>query len=435
MKEPRLYRNPDRYRRAVRELARVLEKTTPSGVSVGLADYADEGLSPLRSSDLLTAAEHPERNIYYPYFSARLRLLFGETKPSVAGISLNYLSQALCAFSMAGFIRREFPGLRVIMGGGLVTSWTKMPGRMRPFTGLVDHFVTGPGEFQLLSLLGIDAGSESMPCPEYATLPLDQYLSPGVVVPYSASTGCYWNRCGFCPEKAEENPYVPIPVPQTMADLAGLADRMRPSLIHILDNAVSPAHLNALSGESTGVPWYGFARVNSQLADPGFCRQLKEAGCVMLKLGIESGDQEVLDRLEKGIDLETASAVLKNLKEAGIAAYVYLLFGTPAETITAARKTLEFTVRHSSCIDFLNLAIFNMPVCSKSADTPNRRGFYEADLSLYTDFVHPQGWDRKKVRLFLDREFRRHPAVAAILKKEPPAFTSNHAPFFIMNRS
>jgi len=39
-------------------------------------------------------------------------------------------------------------------------------------------------------------------------------------------------------------------------------------------------------------------------------------------------------------------------------------------------------------------------------------------------------WDRKKVRLFLDREFRRNPAIASILKNEVPVFTSNHAPFF-----
>ncbi len=49
----------------------------------------------------------------------------------------------------------------------------------------------------------------------------------------------------------------------------------------------------------------------------------------MLKLGIESGDQDVLDQLNKGIDLSTVSAVLKSLKKAGIAAYCYFLFGTP----------------------------------------------------------------------------------------------------------
>jgi len=38
------------------------------------------------------------------------------------------------------------------------------------------------------------------------------------------------------------------------------------------------------------------------------------------------------------------------------------------------------------------------------------------------------------VRRFLDHEFRREPAVAAILRNDPPLFTSNHAPFFTGNR-
>ncbi len=45
----------------------------------------------------------------------------------------------------------------------------------------------------------------------------------------------------------------------------------------------------------------------------------------MLKLGIESGDQGVLDAMQKGISVEMASVVLKNLKRAGIGAYVYLI--------------------------------------------------------------------------------------------------------------
>jgi hypothetical protein len=34
------------------------------------------------------------------------------------------------------------------------------------------------------------------------------------------------------------------------------------------------------------------------------------------------------------------------------------------------------------------------------------------------------------MRKFLDNEFKKHPAVSAILKNAPPVFTSNHAAFF-----
>ena len=62
----------------------------------------------------------------------------------------------------------------------------------------------------------------------------------------------------------------------------------------------------------------------------------------MLKLGIESGDQDVLNQLNKGIDLPTTSAVLKTLKKTGIATYCYFLFGTPPETQESATKTAGF---------------------------------------------------------------------------------------------
>jgi radical SAM superfamily enzyme YgiQ (UPF0313 family) len=204
----------------------------------------------------------------------------------------------------------------------------------------------------------------------------------------------------------------------------------RPVLLHLLDNSISPALMAALAADPPGVPWYGFARIGQDLTDLDHCEALKRSGCVMLKLGLESGDQGVLDRLQKGIDLNMASQVLKTLKKAGIATYVYLLFGTPEERSTEARKTLEFTVRHADAIGFLNLAVFNMPVCSREVKGYDTEKFYDGDLSLYTGFTHPHGWNRSVVRQFLDKEFKKHPAVAAILKNDPPVFTSNHAAFF-----
>jgi hypothetical protein len=432
MRSPALYHSIDRYKRAVRDIDRVISRCSPSGAFIGLAKYKQTGLSPVKSKDLLHVAENPEGNPFYPYFRPRLEQLLQEKQPSVVGISLNYLSQALCAFSIIGFLKRTFSGIRIILGGGLITSWVKNPRWKDAFSGLVDHCVAGPGEYQLLSLLGMDAKGGTTWRPDYHSLPLDRYLSPGFILPYSASSGCYWKKCVFCPENAEDNPYAAIPPKQVISELKHISEETNPVLIHLLDNAISPALLHSLASHKTGTPWYGFARITPDLADPDFCMALKRSGCVMLKLGIESGDQKVLDALQKGIGIETVSAVLRTLKKTGIASYVYLMFGTPVETGERAEKTLEFTVRHSDSISFLNLAIFNMPVCADSVRVFRTREFYEGDLSLYTDFIHPAGWDRKHVRQFLDHKFKRHPAVSPILKKDPPVFTSNHAPFFVM---
>jgi hypothetical protein len=427
LRDAATYRAPDRYRRAVSDLNRILAVSSRGrGAVVGLSDYRHASLSPVRSADLIAAAENPQDNPFHPWFARRLPDLLDGV--GTVGFSLNFLSQALCAFAMIGYVRKQHPAARIVLGGSLVTSWMRRTGRRNPFGGLVDAVIAGPGEEPLAALLGGGKAPDLHVPPDYSSLPLREYLAPGLILPYSAADGCWWNGCTFCPERAEGNGYRPIPTPQVLADLRLLAGATRPVLIHLLDNAISPALLRALAEHPPGVPWYGFARIDERLADPDFCRALKRSGCAMLKLGLESGDQGVLDRMGKGVDLETASRVLSCLKQAGIRVYCYLLFGTPAETLLEARRTLDFVVRHREAIGFLNLAVFTMPLGADEAGECGAAPFSEGDLSLATDFRHHRGWDRRQVRLFLEGEFKRHPAVAAILRNDPPQFTSSHAP-------
>jgi hypothetical protein len=423
------YKSPSRYQRAVMDINHLLKVAGKSlGVDLSLADYHDLCLSPIKSTDLISAAEKPRANPFYPYFQHRLINAL-EENPDFVGFSLNYLSQALCTFAMIGFVKQLQPRQKIILGGSLVTSWIRLGTDRNIFHGLVDEMIAGAGEQKLLELLGVEDDSTTHP-PDYNCFPLDQYLSPGLILPYSSARGCYWHKCAFCPEKAEGNAYLPLEISQVTQDLQILTRQMNPTLIHILDSSISPSLLNALAQTPPGVPWYGFTRITQHLTDEDFCFSLKRSGCAMLKLGIESGDQEVLDQLNKGIDLPTASAVLKTLKKAGIATYCYFLFGTPPENQESAAKTMDFVCQHHDCIDFLNLAIFNLPSQSVEAQSLATHDFYEGDLSLYKNFQHPFGWQRPAVRNFLEKTFKKHPAIAPILRRTPEFFTSNHAPFF-----
>ncbi|MFO7749670.1 MAG: radical SAM protein [Desulfobacteraceae bacterium] len=440
LKEESLYRNNGRYRQRVMDVNRVITTSLPERFRVTLADYSDGRLSPVESGDLLRSGEKFSENPFFGYFERCLAGRIENAGSQWVGISLCFLSQALTAFALAGWVKSRFPEKKIVMGGGLVTSWMSSPQWHNPFESLINTMVKGEGE-EIIGELAAESGTVPQEMaggiidtttylPDFEFCPWDLYLAPGRVLPYRTAIGCYWGKCRFCPEKAEQGRYRTGKNREIMAQLEEVTARCSADYVHFLDNALSPAFLrNLASRNSASFLWYGFVRFSKELADPGFCRKLYRSGCRMLKLGLESGDQGVLDKMKKGTDLDTASRVLACLTAAGIKTYVYLLFGTSFENEASAQKTLNYVEQHSDKISFLNTAIFNLPRFSCDAEHLETRAFYSGDLSLYSGFNHPEQWDRRRVRQFLDKQFKKNPSIASVLRNDPPFFSSSHALF------
>ena len=102
----------------------------------------------------------------------------------------------------------------------------------------------------------------------------------------------------------------------------------------------------------------------------------------------------------------------------------------PTDGSEHSQKTLDYVKCHKDDIDYLNLAVFNLPKFSEDSDGLETREFYHGDLSLYLNFVHPMGWNRKKVKHFLNKEFKKELAIGSEFRKNPAYFSSNHAMFF-----
>ena len=434
LRSPAGYENQDRYRRAVFDLQRALKAASArAGVEVGLADYRDPNRSPVSRRDLRDAAAAYETNVFFPVFRDRIHAALSASGAQRVGISVNYLSQALCAFAIAGFLRASRPDLDIVLGGSLITSWIAQ-GRIvdtERFGGLVGAILPGRGEEAIGALLKTTGIRTSLhAAPDFSDFG-DGYFAPRAIIPYNFAGGCAWRRCSFCPESTEARRYVPTPLEYAFRDLATLVDRHQPGLLHFTDNEITPRYLQALAAHPPGAPWYGFARFCAALTDEAMCRKLAASGCVMLQLGLESGDQHVLDRLGKGTRLDAIERALDALAAAGIAVFLYLLFGTPAEDRDSACRTRDFVAAHAEQIGFLNVAVFNLPIASIEARRLQTTTFYPGDLSLYCEFRHPRGWNRDAVRSFLATEFDTEPAIQPILARTPPVFTSNHAPFFV----
>ena len=78
------FKNTDRYRCAVTEINRILAVGSGStSTRVTLSNYSQTTLSPVKSADLLYAAQHPEINVFYPYFKRRFSSLLEKHVPGI----------------------------------------------------------------------------------------------------------------------------------------------------------------------------------------------------------------------------------------------------------------------------------------------------------------------------------------------------------------
>jgi hypothetical protein len=451
LRSPAAIRSFPRYATAVHHLNAALSacRGAEGTERLTLGDYGHGSLSPFSPADLERLGRGEGTTLFHGYFSDRVLPQVAAVQPKMVGLSVNYLHQVLPAFELAGLIRRSFPGIAIIGGGGMFGSWRETLRRLNLRFSVYDRVVFGPGEGPLAALAAGTAGEEYFLegvapfgfSPDFGFAPLARYLTPLPVLPVNASRGCYWRRCLFCPDDASPaQPFSASPSGAFPDLLLDLSQRYGARHFHLTDNAIPPATMAALAarGEDLhGLAWHGFVRFERALLDRKLVSGLARSGCRMLQLGLESGSQPVLDRLQKGTQLEVAGAILENLRQAGIGTYVYVMLGTPGETRDDAEQTLAFLEEHAEAIGFLNLSLMNLPRDSAMVDDARAFGIDslahpdEAEpLGLYRSFSAEGGWDRGAARRFLQGRLAGSPAIRRILARTPPLFTSNHAFFF-----
>jgi len=440
-----------RYTTAVRYLNQLLGCWgSPKGEErLTLGDYRHDGLSPFDPADLERLAKGQVSTLFADYFTAELVPRIRGLAPRTIAISINYLHQALPAFELAGLLRRALPQVKLVGGGGLISSWREPVQRLGLRLPPFDHLVFGPGEGPLAQLA---RAKEPQPylladpaqinfSPDFSFARLGEYFSPQLVLPLGSSRGCYWQNCLFCPEAAAPvHPFATLDPNQLPQLMRKLATTYGCSTFQLTDNAIPVPSLKVLAADPetlAGLGWFGFVRFEAALEDADFVAQLARSGCRMLQLGLESGSQKVLDRLGKGITLARVTRVLANLAAAGIASFVYIMLGTPDETQADAELTLAFLQQHATEIGFLNLAIMNLPSASGLLDQPQDYGIISSEprsahqpLGLYRTFSSASGWNRAAARRFLTQRILATAEIRQIVQRTPPLFTSNHAVFF-----
>jgi len=108
--------------------------------------------------------------------------------------------------------------------------------------------------------------------------------------------------------------------------------------------------------------------------------KMKSAGCVSVWFGIESGTQQVLDEMKKGISTEQTMRTIGWVIELGLKPVPNVLLGYPGETEETAWKTIKFAEKVSP----YNIAMYN--IATPYPGTPMYNQVIEKGWLKVTDF-------------------------------------------------
>lgn len=111
--------------------------------------------------------------------------------------------------------------------------------------------------------------------------------------------------------------------------------------------------------------WSLINGVRVNLVDKEFFELAKEAGCWQSGFGIESGDQRVLNMVNKKINLSQIRKAIMTAETAGIDTFGFFIFGLSGETIKSMQKTIAFakslpltTAKFGMCIPYPGTVYF-----------------------------------------------------------------------------
>lgn len=90
------------------------------------------------------------------------------------------------------------------------------------------------------------------------------------------------------------------------------------------------------------IHWACRARVDQ--VDDELLRNMQKAGCRRILYGIESGVDNNLRKMKKGIIIDQAKKAVNMTKKSGIMAIGFFMLGIPGETVETIRKTIEYSL-------------------------------------------------------------------------------------------
>lgn len=177
------------------------------------------------------------------------------------------------------------------------------------------------------------------------------YKTPSEMHPFldlMSGRGCAWGRCNFCLWVQSFVPgsvYNVRSISHFMQEFAYIREKMpfvKSVMIQddMLTNARAAAIAQALLDGGYKIPWSCYAKPNSKLTAETLAL-MKKSGCRNLHVGFESGDDKVLEAIDKGATAEQALEFARLVHAAGLHIHGDFAIGHLGETNASAEKTIQ----------------------------------------------------------------------------------------------
>ena len=226
----------------------------------------------------------------------------------------------------------------------------------------VAWFDTG-GEFHLSSR-EIENNDLDLNAVEWHRLPRDLYTP---IAYLRTARSCPFS-CAFCNYPTLAGPHVLSGIERLGEGLEFLHEAGTRYLIFVDDTFNVPLPrfkmlLRMMIDRKWNFQWISFFRCSN--ADEEAFDLMQASGCIGVFLGIESGDQTILNNMAKFANVERYHWGIRQLHQRGIITFASLICGFPGETCQTFQNTLSFI--EESGPDFFNVQLYYHDVRSPIA--------------------------------------------------------------------
>lgn len=215
------------------------------------------------------------------------------------------------------------------------------------------------GEF-FVGSIKTEPGEFSLPIPQYDLFPYKKYRIPhGIRIPFAGLItvyGCPY-KCSYCIGGDIGFKYRNIEnIMEELRYLKGIG--IKELWIKDLTFAAKRDHsvkfCEELIKSGLGFSWVCISRVN--VLDEELLKLMKRAGCHTIQLGVETADQELINRYSKGLKKEQVKYIFDLCKKIGIRTLAHFILGLPGDTKDNILSTIQYAIELEPDFASFNIA-------------------------------------------------------------------------------